>query len=215
MPEPRLQKNTELGFQLLETMRWSPDGGVYLLDRHLARLQASAVYFGFVMDREAIESALDAALNGLSGPAKVRLLVGRDGRADIQVLGVEDTPEPLTAALAAEPVDRTDVFLYHKTTRRAAYERARASRPDADVVLLWNGAGEVTEATIFNLVAQIDGRKVTPPVDCGLLPGTIRAELLESGGIEEQRVTLAHLRDATALWGINSVVGWRRLTFID
>jgi para-aminobenzoate synthetase/4-amino-4-deoxychorismate lyase len=114
----------------------------------------------------------------------------------------------LRVALAADPVDPASVFLYHKTTVRDVYERARASRPDAEAVLLWNPSGEVTEATEANVVVEIDGEKVTPPIECGLLGGTLRAELLDTGAIREGRVRVDDLARATRLWLINSVRGW-------
>ena len=112
------------------------------------------------------------------------------------------------AALAAEPVDPHDVFLFHKTTRRAIYEHARASRPDAEAVILWNSLGEVTEGTDFNIVVEIDGDQVTPPIECGLLPGTFRAQLLDDGEIIERRIRVDQLRAAGRGWLINSVRGW-------
>jgi para-aminobenzoate synthetase/4-amino-4-deoxychorismate lyase len=87
------------------------------------------------------------------------------------------------------------------------YERAR--RPDCDDVVLWNGAGEVTESTTANVVARLGGRLVTPPVVCGLLAGTFRAELLTTGAVVEACVTTERLADADALWLVNSVRGWR------
>jgi para-aminobenzoate synthetase/4-amino-4-deoxychorismate lyase len=116
--------------------------------------------------------------------------------------------DPLRVALAAAPVDPTDVFLYHKTTRRGVYERARASHPEADSVILWTAAGEVTEGTESNLVVRLGGEKVTPPIACGLLPGTMRAELLARGEIRERRVSIEELRGAGEVWLINSVRGW-------
>jgi len=46
-------------------------------------------------------------------------------------------------------------------------------------------------------------------LSCGLLPGVLRAELLERGVIAEAVLTLADLRRADGLWLINSVRGWR------
>ena len=74
----------------------------------------------------------------------------------------------MTLRFATEPIDPADVFLFHKTTNRAVYDRAR--RPDCDDVVLWNPAGEVTETTIANLVVEVGDRRVTPPIACGLLP---------------------------------------------
>ena len=77
-------------------------------------------------------------------------------------------------------------------------------------MLLWNAAGEVTEGTIANVVAEIDGERLTPPVGCGLLAGTLCAQLLAEGQLREARLTVADVREqATRLWLIDSVRGWR------
>ena len=89
------------------------------------------------------------------------------------------------------------------------YDKARASAPDHDDVLLWNERGEVTEATTANLVVEIDGARLTPPVSSGLLSGTCRAEMLADGSINEGVVTLDDLTRSPRLWLINSVHGMR------
>jgi para-aminobenzoate synthetase/4-amino-4-deoxychorismate lyase len=114
-------------------------------------------------------------------------------------------------ALAKEPVNSQDVFLYHKTTNRSVYEKAKADFPDADDVLLFNERGEITESCIANVVLELNGRRVTPPVSCGLLAGSLRDRLLESGEIEERVVMLDDLRCAEAIWLINSVRKWTRV----
>ena len=73
---------------------------------------------------------------------------------------------------------------------------------------MWNTRGEVTESTIANVVAEIDGVRYTPPVRCGLLGGTFRAEQLEAGTIRERVLTKADITSASRLWLINSVRGW-------
>jgi para-aminobenzoate synthetase/4-amino-4-deoxychorismate lyase len=139
----------------------------------------------------------------------IRLLLEHDGSVVCEAADLDALPDrPLHAALAADPVDPADVFLYHKTTRRGIYEHARASRPDREAVILWNTHGEVTEGTDFNVVVDVDGSKVTPPISCGLLPGTFRAQLLEDGEIVERPVTVDRLRAVAHGWLINSVRGW-------
>ena len=196
-------------FQLLETLRWSPDEGFRLLERHLTRLRGSAASFGFTLDVADLQTLLDTAVRDLSGPAKVRLRVACDGGVACEAADLESLPAgPLHAALAADPVDPHDVFLFHKTTRRDVYDDARRSRPEAGAVILWNDRNEVTEATDFNIVVELEGSRVTPPVECGLLPGTLRAQLLENGEIGERRITLDDLRQCGRGWLINSVRGW-------
>lgn len=199
-------------FELLETIRWDPAEGFRLLPEHLARLVASARYFSFNYDEGRVRAALDTAVRGAGRRLKVRLLLEDDGSARCTAQPLEPRPaRPLRVGIAADPVDPRDRFLFHKTTNRAVYDRARASAPEADAVLLVNTAGELTEGTEANLVLEIDGRKLTPSLDCGLLPGTFRASLLEAGEIVEARLTPADLRRATRAWLINSVRGWEEV----
>ena len=194
-------------FELLETMKWTPAEGFTLLDRHIARLADSADYFAFRLSKEIVETALAAAVRGRTIAARVRLRVSRSGAAKCDVSDLVPGPPVVRVALATGPVDAGNVFLYHKTTRREVYDAAQASRPGADAVILWNQLREITEATTHNVVAEIGGRCITPPVACGLLGGTLRAELLERGEIEVGRITVEQLSSATRVWLINSVSG--------
>jgi len=136
-------------------------------------------------------------------------LVDRRGGISIQRTDLVDQPVPLKVAVAAEPVDPASVWLYHKTTNRTVYERTRSQAPEYDDVILWNPLREVTEATTANVVAELRGVRVTPPVSCGLLAGTFRAELLARGEIKERVLTHDDLRSASRVWLINSVYEWR------
>ena len=115
-------------------------------------------------------------------------------------------PIILSAGRSAGPIDSTDPLLLHKTTSREPYERLRSVH--CDETALWNPAHEITEAITANIVVERDGRRVTPPVSCGLLPGTMRAELLARGEIVEARVSVDELLSAPRFWLINSVRGW-------
>ncbi len=198
-------------FSLLESLRWTPEDGYYLPERHVDRLAASAAYFGVACDAAAIRARLEAVAGGLTESSKVRLLLRPDGRIEVEAepLSRGARPEPVRVGLAAGPVRSDDRFLYHKTTRRDIYEAARASRPDCDDAILWNERGELTEATASNIVLRLDGALVTPPVSSGLLPGTFREELLARGEIVERVLTGADLARAEALWLVNSVRCWQ------
>ena len=198
------------GFRLLETILWRVNGGFALLDRHLDRLRASADCFGFACDLADVRAALHEAVEDLRVPARVRVMVEADGTVLCEAVDLVPVREPVRLALASSPVNRFDVFLYHKTTKRGLYDRARASRPDADAVVLWNEEEEITESTECNIVIVRSGRRITPPIECGLLPGTMRAELLDAEEIVEDRVTKADYLAAEEVWLINSVRGWLR-----
>jgi para-aminobenzoate synthetase / 4-amino-4-deoxychorismate lyase len=203
-------------FHLLETMA-AEGGEVLRLDRHLGRLRRSASSFGLPCPEVEIRAALDAAAAAHPGEArKVRLTMASDGRLALatEPLGMsgEQGPDgerrPETVALAVEPVHSTDRFLFHKTTHRTVYDARRAEAPDRYDVLLRNERDELTELTRGNLVLELDGRLVTPHVAAGLLPGCLRAELLEAGVIEERVVTVDDLGRASRAWSISSARRW-------
>ncbi len=205
-------------FELLETMRWTAADGVARLERHLARLAGAAEYFGFVVDLDAARSRL-ATIDPtvMPDPARLRLLAGRWGelRLEVDPLEVPARPEALRLGLAREAVNADDIFLYHKTTHRVAYEQARAGRPDCDDVLLWNTRGELTETTTANVVCRLDDQLVTPPVGSGLLAGVLRAELLETGVVQEQALKPKDLARCQTIYLVNSLRGWREAVWID
>jgi len=200
-------------------MRWTPRDRWYLLDRHLARLEQSARHFNFVYRADLVRDALDRAVASADAPQRVRLLMARDGDLRVEHTPLDRRDGVWRLRLAADPVDPSDEFLYHKTTNRVVYERAR--RPDCDDVILWNPSGEVTETTIANLVVEdvvedvAGARRVTPPIACGLLPGTLRAELLATGEVSEAVVTLEQLKRAPRVWLVNSVRGWCEGVLVD
>jgi para-aminobenzoate synthetase/4-amino-4-deoxychorismate lyase len=168
---------------------------------------SSADHFNIELDLPAI----DALLDGIEAdrPRRLRLLVAPNGIAELQVLDLPDSGIiPWVVPLDLQPVPSEHEFLYHKTTVREVYDSARSHFPDAREVLLWNEHGELTETTTGNLVVELDGQLVTPPISCGLLPGTLRAELLDSGTIVERSIHRDDLSRATATWMINSMRGW-------
>ncbi len=183
----RVLRDSQPQFELLETMLWSPEEGFRLLDRHLNRLRDSAAYFAFAIDEAAIERELAALARSLPCVAhRVRLVVERSGRLSVRAAVEAPDAEESSYRVCVAPwaIDPEDPFLYHKTTNRTVYRKALDACPGFDDVLLWNRSGEATESCIANVVVEIDGALWTPPVRCGLLAGTYRAQLLEEGKLK-------------------------------
>jgi para-aminobenzoate synthetase/4-amino-4-deoxychorismate lyase len=202
-------------FELLETLRWTRGEGIFLLEEHLRRLGQSAAYFGFTLDHKALRDGLESEVSAALGVEGVlRLTVDRSGIWSVTHRPVPE-PSPCRVALALTAVDASYPLLFHKTTRREVYERARAQVFGVDDALLWNEDGEVTESTIANLVVELDGELITPPLSSGLLPGTMRARLLQDGRIREAVVRREDLPRCTALWLVNSVRGWRECVLVE
>ena len=196
------------GFQLIETLKLT-EGTYPLQHRHLARLAASTAHFGFAFSATAVVVALQAvaAAHG-QGAWRVRLLLDRDGRISTEAFALEATPASYAVALARGSVRSDDEFLRHKTTHRAMYApHGPAADSDLFDTLLYNERDEITEFTKGNVVVALDGKHLTPALSCGLLPGTLRAELLDKGEIAEAIIHRADLARAEGLWFINGVRG--------
>lgn len=194
-------------FELLETLLWT-SSEYFLLDFHLQRLQNSADYFAFTVDTNQIRDRLLAAVQTLPPlPHKVRLCVSKQGefRLETAVLDGDRAERSLQVTLANSPINSADIFLYHKTTNRLIYERAKQQHPDFDEVLLWNEREELTEFCNGNLVVELEGEWYTPPIASGLLAGTYRRYLLQQEKVQERIIYRAELPDCSRLFLINSV----------
>lgn len=214
----RFLTDADPGFQLFETTCATRADGIRHVDRHLARLQRSADAFGFRFDADALRRAIDArcaALDG-DGPYRMKLSLAKDGTLDIVAAALKPLPaRPVRVWLAADhgfaPTRANDALLLHKTTRRADFDRAwqAAEALGGFDMLFVNERGELTEGGRSNLFVKLDGQWVTPPLASGVLPGVMRAVLLDDPafGAVERIVTRDDLARAQALLLTNALRG--------
>jgi para-aminobenzoate synthetase/4-amino-4-deoxychorismate lyase len=197
----------EAPFDLIETMAFDPERSIPLLDRHIARMRASAQLFGFAFDRHGVRNELQAATFRLREPSRIRLLLARSGAIAIGIAPMPALPDgPARVAIRPLEVAPDDFRLAHKTSRRGFYTR----HPDAFETVYTDPEGYLTEGSFTSIFIERDGRLVTPPLTRGLLPGVLRAELLESGRAVEGDLTPADLESGfligNALRGLVSAV---------
>jgi len=197
-------------FALLETFLWTQEQGYGLESFHLRRLVQSAEYFAIPLDLATVQQELQRAVACAAGQQRIRLTVARTGAIRVTVAAVTAATYG-RVGLARTPVDRHQVFLYHKTTHRAVYQQALAECPGLDDVILYNEAGEVTESTIANIAVLVDGILYTPPVSCGLLAGTQRAALIQAGRLVERVIAVRELETCEAIYLLNAVRGMQRI----
>ncbi len=174
------------GLDLIETMAFDPAEGIPLLERHLARMKASAEALGFAFDRHATRNELQAATFRLRGPARVRLLLSRAGNVAIGTAPMPATAEgPVTVAILPRQVAPRDFRLAHKTSDRSVYPRIEG----AFETLYTDDNGHLTEGSFTSIFVERDGVLLTPPLARGALPGVLRAELIERGRAVEAELT--------------------------
>jgi para-aminobenzoate synthetase/4-amino-4-deoxychorismate lyase len=200
-------------FELIETIAW--DRVFFLLDLHLKRLQDSADYFDFRIDpdhvREQLYQFAESLLKGVR--YRVRLLLARSGTISISSTPLKLARNPALLRISATRVNSQDVFLRHKTTHRSMYDSAlqEAQASGCDDMLFLNLQNHVTECAVHNVMIAKNGRFITPPLECGLLPGVYRQHLLVTHPeIEVAAITLEDLLAADHIFIFNSVRGLRR-----
>lgn len=182
-------------FDLIETMRFEPDDGIALLERHLARLGASAHALGFAFDRHAIRNMLQHATFYRETTARVRLRLSKGGACAIVVEDMPgDVTHPVTVTLTPRPVDAHDIRLHHKTSDRSFYDAALAASGTFETLLV-DDAGRITEGCFTSVFVERDDMLLTPPLSLGLLPGVLRAEMIATGRAREAELRAADLAD--------------------
>lgn len=224
-----------LGDGLFETLL-AERGRLVNLPAHLARMMAGCETLGLPPpDPERARSLCLAALEeaGLAGErAAVRLTLtaGSGGR------GLDRPPvlQPrlwATAATSPEPVGPVHLRLA-KVRRNEGSPASRlktlsyldnvlARRQAApDEALMLDNAGNLACAGVANLFWVAGGRLFTPALDCGVLPGTVRAGILawaggEGPGAAEVCMGPEALGQADGVFLTNSLIGVRPVASLD
>ena len=119
----------------------------------------------------------------------VRLLLSRTGAMAIQVKPFEEPRQkPVPVKLRLLPVEPSDFRLRYKTTDRRFYDKAR-QEDGAYETIFCGPDGKLTEGSRTSIFVERDGKLKTPPIGRGLIPGILRAKLIEEGKAEEADLT--------------------------
>jgi branched-chain amino acid aminotransferase/4-amino-4-deoxychorismate lyase len=227
-----------LGDGLFETVL-SEAGRLRRLEAHLARLAAGCAALGLPPpDRATVEAAMVEALAraGLGAArAAVRLsyTAGSGGRG-------LDRPQPLAPRLVATaapaPKPTTPARLVTAAVRRNdqspasrlktlsyldnVLARREAQAAGADEALMLNTRGQVACAAAANLFWIADGALLTPALDCGVLGGVMRAEVIVAAGrlglsVREVAAGPEALAATEALFLTNALIGVRAVSELD
>jgi branched-chain amino acid aminotransferase len=196
------------------------------LQQHLSRMAISAAKLGIPFSRDDVMEGISSVLGTCDlAPKSLRVTLTR-GKAlgGFSVDG--DAPSLLVT------VDRFDPALMHEpltfmtsSVRRNEHSpssrmktlsyvdgimAAREAKGRADDALMLNVAGRVACGTIGNVFAVKGRLLLTPAINEGVLPGIIRARLLEcAAGLgydgQEAKLTLDDLHGADAVFLTNSL----------
>lgn len=186
------------GLKLIETLRVGSSPA--RLDLHRARMAAGAASLGWGFDAAGFDRAVQV---DPSAGLRLRLTLDAVGRFEVTQGPLPDSRPEWCLSLAEARLSSSDPWLRVKTTRRAAYDAARAGLPAGiDEVIFRNERGEVCDGSITTLFFDRGQGMRTPPLSSGLLPGVLRAEL----ACPEEVLLAEDLPDAR-LWVGNALRG--------
>ncbi|MFZ3000091.1 MAG: aminodeoxychorismate synthase component I [Undibacterium umbellatum] len=200
-------------FELFETMHATQEEGCRHQSKHLQRLKASAQYFGFAWDHELIKLKLQQVCDALPAtiPHRLRLALNPSGELDVRTAVLSPLPAKPKVMLASTTSDSRNLFLRHKSSLRQQYDQAwqAAEQQGAFDMLFFNERGHLTEGGRSTVLLKLEGKWLTPPLDDGVLPGIMRALLLEDRRYQltEHNLTLADLQAAEQIMLCNSLRG--------
>jgi para-aminobenzoate synthetase/4-amino-4-deoxychorismate lyase len=177
-------------FNIYETLSFRIEDKEFdYLEEHLDRMRGTAVFFDRDFDEDRVRKQIalwisdvdpqtDArAADGRIAPAlRVRFYLDPCGRFVIESEPMFPIAQPVRAAFAKERTRSTNILRQHKTSRREAYDAAlkRAIPLGYWDVIFRNERGEITEGARTNVFLKTADGWLTPPLDCGLLPGVLR-----------------------------------------
>ncbi len=225
-----------LGHGLFETVLWS-GGTLRLWDAHIERMARGCRTLGMPPpDRTAVDAAVYAALTAAGDPDPAAVRVNWSGGPGERGLDPPQTPRPrlsVTVSLIA-PVTtlvRLQLVKVRRNDRSPTSRvkslsyldnvlaRAEARAAGADEALMLNTGGEVACAAAANVFWIRHGEIFTPDLDCGVLDGIMRREVIAAChhlGLQVHEVFTNPGRLAGApMFLTNSLIGVRTVASLN
>jgi len=203
-------------FDLIECFLHNHTGYQYL-EQHLQRLSNSAKKLDFQINIKQLEEELIENSISLKGLFKVRVTLKKSGKYNIEYIPITEDEKPKLITLSIKKIIPSDWMLKYKSTNRSLYNEEYQkyfSKGYYDVIFT-NDKNEITEGSFNNIFICKNNIWYTPPVECGLLPGIKRQQLLNSTTIKAQEKILFinDLEAADEIFLTNSVRGTVKTQF--
>ena len=177
------------GTGVFETIK-TVDNKPWAMSRHMRRAVSGAQQCGFrIPSEDSIRSAVETLCQTEKHPhGLLRLSFGQQGNWS----AVHLPYEPLMHGAKLLTYDKEiavhgqPVKSYPYSHRLEILEAIKAL--GADEAIVCNEKNKVCEGSVTNLLLNIDGKWVTPPISDGVLPGVMRALVIEYCGVSVRSV---------------------------
>jgi len=199
---------------IFETIK-SVGNNPFSLSRHIARAQSSAVALGITIPNsdqilQGVSDLFAAVPHGLG-----MLRISFDNQGNWLAVHMPYAEQEKSCDVRTHPDAVTgDVHKrFPYTNRLEILEQARLAGFDDAVVV--NSQGNICEGSVTNLIANIDGRWVTPPTTDVVLPGIIRQILIENELVAIESIPADRLAEITSAFFISSLRLSHAISSID
>ena len=181
------------GEGVFETTRVE-DGEIFAFERHYERAKAASNSLGFSIPskEEVLNQTKSAVAKSNYKLGRLRLQFGSDGKLTINYGPYEDLKKPARLMIFKEAnLDFNIRFKEYPYKNLEILSMAKSSGFDDGILIAPDK--QLTETTVTSLLFKINGYWITPPMNSGILPGVVRAIVLESGLAKEDSVYLSDL----------------------
>ncbi|WP_095685771.1 aminotransferase class IV [Candidatus Planktophila vernalis] len=185
------------------------------LSRHIARAQSSAVALGITIPNsdQISQSVTDLFAAVPQGLGMLRISFDNQGNWLAVHMPYAEQEKSCDVRLHPDAVTGDVHKKFPYTNRLAILEQARLAGFDDAVVV--NSQGNICEGSVTNLIANIDGRWVTPPTTDVVLPGIIRQILIENELVAIESIPADRLAEITSAFFISSLRLSHAISSID
>ena len=202
------------GEGIFETVK-SVGNKPFSLSRHIARAQSSAVALGITISNsdqisQGVSDLFAAVPHGLG-----MLRISFDNQGNWLAVHMPYAEQEKSCNVRMHPGAVTgDVHKrFPYTNRLEILDQARVAGFDDAIVV--NSQGNICEGSVTNLIANIDGRWVTPPTTDVVLPGIIRQILIENELVAIESIPADRLAEITSAFFISSLRLSHAISSID
>ena len=202
--------------ELIETLRWEPESGFLRESRHVKRLFNSAKKLGYPLSGQYFDCQF-LVPDKIKTAQKFRLSLSKNNEIEVQMsdyIAIKSINFVLSKYSLTSDVQETSYKISNRQFYDGERERINALT-GADEVLFLNMKGELCEGSFTSLFIETNGQLFTPPLTAGLLPGILRAELIEAGQAHEKTLVIDDLIKADKIYLGNSLRGLIKANLID
>lgn len=195
-----------VGTGIFETIK-TVDNFPWALSRHMRRVTTSAHRKGIKLpSEESVRSGIEAILSHEKFESgALRLSFSDDGNwcATHRAYQANNLPAKLISYKQTLTKDGQSIKSFPYDHRLKILEAAR--HVGADEAIVFNDYGLVCEGSVTNLLLCIGGEWITPPIGDGVLPGIVRALVIEYCGVKVRSIPAMQLVHVTSGFLLSSL----------